>query len=158
VQRLRLLRLDDETIRRELVRRIVDRTDRFDAAVAVAGGSLGQALLACTEHVVQIHDLVRAALATTKGLRPVATARAVLEGVQDRRDEAEAARTFLWLLRAELCRRRDALAAGGEGAYRGAQPEPWTTWLELALAAERDLDLRIPAEQVLTACLVGFAS
>lgn len=157
-QRLRLLGLDDKVIRSELARRIPERSAHFDAAVAVAGGSLGRALHACTEHAVQIHDLVRTALATTKGLRPIATARAVLDGVQERREETEAARTFLWLLRAELCRRRDALAADGAGAYRGPASEPWTTWLELALAAERDLDMRIPPEQVLAACLVGFAS
>jgi hypothetical protein len=36
--------------------------------------------------------------------------------------------------------------------------EPWTTWLELVLAAERDLDLLIPPEQVLTVCLLQFGS
>lgn len=46
-------------------------------------------------------------------------------------------------------------SCGGDGPSYGApSAEPWTTWLELALAAERDLDLLIPPEQALTACLL----
>jgi DNA polymerase-3 subunit delta' len=157
VQRLRVVPLSEATLRAEMQRRIPERSAHFDTAVALADGSLGQSLRAATERAVQIHDLVRAALATTKGLRPVATARAVLEGVRERREETEAVRTFLWLLRSELRRRRDALASGTSGAYFAAS-EPWTSWLEQALLAERDLDLRIPPEQVLTACLAGFVA
>ena len=73
---------------------------------------------------------------------------------QERRDEVDAARMFLWILRAEVRRQRDALAASTEGSYPPASLEPWTTWLERTLQAERDLDLLIPADQVLAACLV----
>jgi hypothetical protein len=124
--------------------------------LAVAGGSLGKALDACTEQVVQIHDLVRTMLQQRDRLRPVATARAVLAEVPERRLELAAARTFLWLLRAELVAERRTLAAAADGSYP-AVAEPWTTWLELTLAAERDLDLMIPPEQVLTACLLQFS-
>ncbi len=156
VQRLRVRPLDDETIRCELIARVPQQQAHFDGAVAVAGGSLGRALLACTEHAVQIHNLVRALLQETNRLRPVATARAALAGTGERRLEFDAARTFLWLLRAELAVRLRGLAAAGALSYPSAPAEPWTTWLELTLAAERDLDLQIPPEQVLTACLSSF--
>jgi DNA polymerase III subunit delta' len=158
VQRLRVRPLDDATLRSELRLRAPERAQHHAAAIAVAGGSLGQALLACTERAVQLHDLVQRALAEPDRLRPVALARAVLAGSGERRHEIDTARTFLWLLRAELARVRDALAAQASSSYPAASAEPWTTWLERTLAAERDLDLLIPAEQALTACLVSFAA
>jgi DNA polymerase-3 subunit delta' len=159
VQRLRVRPLDDTALRGALHRLVPEHSVRHDAAVAVAGGSLGQALLACTERVVQLHDLVAKALAAPDRLRPVATARAVLAGCGgERRVEIDVARTFLWLLRAELVRARDALATEEATPYGAAPAEPWTTWLERTLAAERDLDLLIPPEQALTCCLVSFAA
>lgn len=158
VQRLAVLPLTDEQILAELHARLPHRAARFPAAVAVARGSLGAAMLACTEQVVQLHDLVLAVLAGPDRLRPVQTARAVLVGATERRLELAAAHLFLWLLRAELVRARDALAVDGGVTYGVAAAEPWTTWLEHTLAAERDLDLLIPPEQVLTACLLSFAS
>ena len=154
VQRLRLLPLSDELLRGEIEQRIPQHFSRFDDAVAVAQGSLGQALKASTEQAVQLHDLVRQWFATTQNLRPIAIAQAALKGATDKRDEVEAARMFLWLLRAELRRQRDGVAASAGGSYPAASLEPWTTWLEIALHAERDLDLLIPPEQVLSACLV----
>jgi DNA polymerase III subunit delta' len=156
VQRLRVLPLDEATIARELLRRFPNQSSRVPDALAVAHGSLGLAALACTERAVQIHDLVHAVLAGNKGLRPVAIARAVLEGTSQRWQELPEARLFLWLLRSEVRRRRDALAAEAVASYPSWSADPWTTWLELTLAAERDLDLLIPPDQVLTACLVGF--
>jgi DNA polymerase III subunit delta' len=157
VQRLRVLPLAEDVLQRELFRRLPTRGDRFAAAAAVAGGSLGKALLACTEQAVQLHDLVLAMLQNRDRLRPVATARAVLAGAEERRLELDVARTFLWLLRAELVRARSALAPADAASYPAAAAEPWTTWLELTLAAERDLELMIPPEQVLTACLLQFS-
>lgn len=155
VQRLRVVPLAADPLRRELLRRAPQHSARADAAVAVAGGSLGRALLACTEHVVQLHDLVRTVLHRPDRLRPVAVARAALAGAGERRHELSTAATFLWLLRAELRARCHALAAGAPAAYGPESAEPWTTWLELTLAAERDLELSIPPEQALTACLVA---
>ncbi|MBZ0151873.1 MAG: hypothetical protein K8J09_10105 [Planctomycetes bacterium] len=157
-QRLRVLPLDEVVLRHELSTRFPERAEHFDAAVAVAGGSLGLAMLACTERAVHVHDLVRGVVQRTHRLRPVAVVRAALEGSGERRLEVEAARLFLWLLRAELRRAAVGLAADGGDAYGASLTEPWTTWLELTLAAERDLDLMIPPEQVLTACLVAFDS
>ncbi len=154
VQRLRVLPLDEATLRRELQSRIPERSPHHEDALRVAGGSLGRALVACTEQAVHLHDLVRTLLATTNGLRPLATAGAVLKGASDGRMAIEASRLFLWLLRAELVAGRDALAAVDAPSYPGFSAEPWTTWLESTLAAERDLDLLIPPEQVLTACLL----
>jgi DNA polymerase-3 subunit delta' len=153
VQRLRVLPLPADVLEREIFRRLPAAAARVPDAIALSGGSLGQALAACTERAVQLHHLVQAMLADVHRLRPVATARAVLQNVEERRHELDAAREFLWLLRAELRRRTSALAAAADGA---SSAEPWTTWLELTLAAERDLDLLIPPEQVLTACLVQF--
>lgn len=158
VQRLRVLPLSDEAVRAELTKRNPHDFHRFDHAVAVAHGSLGMACQAVTEHAVQLHDLALAWLGETQNLRPVATARAALEGATERRIEIEHARLFLWLLRSELRRQRDALVSGEGGSYPAASLEPWTTWLERTLQAERDLDLLIPPEQVLAACLVQLAS
>ncbi|HEB51954.1 MAG TPA: DNA polymerase III subunit delta' [bacterium] len=158
VQRLRVLPLSDEALRGELERRIPQHFARFDEIVALAGGSLGQALLAGTERVVQLHDLVRQWLATPHGLRPFATAQTVLKGLQEKREEVDAARLFLWVLRRELRQRRDALASSAGDSYPAGSLEPWTTWLERTLQAERDLDLQIPPEQVLTACLVQLVA
>ncbi|MFY9343610.1 MAG: hypothetical protein WAT39_14030 [Planctomycetota bacterium] len=154
-QRLPVLPLSDPVIQEQLAARMPQHRQRFAKAVAVARGSLGLALAACTEQVVQLHDLVLELVAQPDRLRPIATARAVLEGAGERRLAIAQARTFLSLLRAELSRARDGLAAAGGGAYP-AEAEPWTTWLELTLAADRDLDLMIPPEQVLTACLLSF--
>ena len=57
---------------------------------------------------------------------------------------------------AELRERLEQLAEAGGAAYGAAHTEPWTLWLELTLAAEQDLDLMIPPEQVLAACLLQF--
>lgn len=156
VQRLRVLPLADEHVAAELSRRFPGRAERCATAVALARGSLGLATTACTEQAVQLHDLVLPWLEANQGLRPVATARAVLAGVNERRLEVDRARLFLWLLRAELRRRCDALANPADGSYPAASLEPWTSWLERTLHAERDLDLMIPPEQVLAACLVQF--
>ena len=157
VQRLRVRPLDDATLARGLSEKLPNESARLQHAMAVAHGSLGLAELACTERVVQLHDLVLALLAGNKGLRPVAIARAVLEGRRNLRQDMAAARLFLWILRSELRRRRDGLATEGMPSYRSSPAEPRTSWLELTLTAERDLDLLIPPEQVLTACLVGFS-
>jgi DNA polymerase III delta' subunit len=156
VQRLRVRPLDDAALARGLSEKLPNQGPHLQDALSLAHGSLGLAELACTERAVQLHDLVRALLAGNKGLRPVAIARAVLEGKRNLRQDMAAARMFLWLLRSELRRRRDTLASEGRPSYGSSPAEPCTTWLELTLAAERDLDLLIPAEQVLTACLVGF--
>ncbi|MBM4061010.1 MAG: AAA family ATPase [Planctomycetes bacterium] len=156
VQRLRVLPLDEQAVGREILRRLPERAELAGRATALARGSLGRGLSACTERTVQLHDLVLAMLAGNKGLRPVATASALLEGVEERRQEIDRAREFLWLLRAELRARRDALAAAGGASYPSGIAEPWASWLELTLAAERDLDLSIPPVQVLAACLLQF--
>lgn len=154
-QRLRVLPLPEPVLRRELEKFVAAGMD-LTRAISFANGSLGTAVDACTEHAVQLHDLVQAMLTSAKGLRPVATVRAVLEGCKDRRSEVEVARSFLAVLRAELRARRDRLAEAADAAYPAASAEPWTTWLEHALAAEQDIDLMIPPEQALTACLLQF--
>ena len=158
LQRLRVRPLDETTLRRELSRREPETSMHHELAVQLAQGSLGAAMLVCTERVVQLHDLVQAMLRAPDRLRPVATARAALAGTAERWQELEAARTFLWVLRAVLVQQGLHLAADGDSTYGAARTEPWTTWLERTLAAERDLDLLIPAEQVLTACLVSFVA
>lgn len=157
LQRLRVRPLDEATILRELSARLPERAGHHQNALRLCGGSLGAALESCTEHVVQIHDLVQAMLREPDRLRPVAVARAALAGAGERRLELAAARTFLWVLRAELAWRHHGLADDATATYPAACAEPWTTWLERTLAAERDLDLLIPPEQVLTACLVSFS-
>lgn len=158
VQRLRVLPVPDSVILGELEQRIPQQLGRFGEIVAAAKGSLGLALSAGTEQAVQLHDLVREWLDSTQDLRPFAIARAALSGAEERRHEIRSARMFLWWMRAELRGRRDALASSAEGSYPAESLEPWTTWLERTLQADRDLDLQIPPEQVLTACLVQLMS
>jgi DNA polymerase-3 subunit delta' len=157
-QRLGVLPLADDLVRRELSARVPDRSPHHEIAVQLAGGSLGAALAACTEQVVQIHHLVREALAQPDRLRPVDLARKALAGARGRHLEIEAAQRFLWLLRRALQAEMRALAEAGDGAYPAARSHPWMSWLERTLAAERDLDLLIPAEQALTACLASFST
>lgn len=154
VQRLRVLPLSEKVVLSELEQRIPHQLGRFDEIVSAANGSLGLALEAGTEQAVQLHDLVREWLDETQDLRPFAIARKALSGAEERRHEVDAARMFLWWMRAELRRRRDALASSEDASYPARSLEPWTTWLERTLQADRDLDLQIPPEQVLTACLV----
>ena len=158
VQRLRVLPVADSVVLGVLEERFPQHLGRFDEIVAAAKGSLGRALSAGTEQAVQLHDLVREWLDGTQDLRPFAIARAALSGAEERRHEIDAARMFLWWMRAELRRRRDALASSAEGSYSADSLEPWTTWLERTLQADRDLDLQIPPEQVVTACLVQLMS
>ncbi len=157
-QRLGVVPLADEFLRRELSARVPERSPHHEVAVQLAAGSLGAALEACTEQVVQLHHLVRAALAEPERLRPVDLARKALAGVRGRHLEVEAAQRFLWLLRRALQAEVRALADSGDGPYLAPRTHPWTSWLERTLAAERDLDLLIPAEQALTACLASFST
>lgn len=157
VQRLRVMPLPAATLEQELLTRNPATAIRSGEIVGLAAGSLGVALELATERMVQLHDLVRAWLAESHNLRPVETARAALTGCTERRLELEQARRFLWCLRSEMRRQRDTLVAEAEGSYGAASLEPWTTWLERTLQAERDLDLLIPPEQVLVACLVELS-
>ncbi|MBL8752868.1 MAG: AAA family ATPase [Planctomycetes bacterium] len=156
LQRLALLPLPEPMLRTHLQHRIPQHAARFDAAVRVGRGSLGACMLACTEQVVQVHDLVLELLREHDRLRPLAMARAVLAGHRERHEQLDAARTFLWLLRSEVAAARDALAVDAAGTYVGPPAEPWTTWIERTLEAERDLELQINPDQVLVACLVQF--
>lgn len=156
VQRLRVLPLADKVILDQINERISGQINRFDEIVAAAQGSLGQALEAGTEQAVQLHDLVRECLDETQVLRPFAIASSVLSGMKERRQQVVAAKKFLWLLRSELRRRNHPLASPEEASYPPGSQEPWTTWIERTLQAERDLDLMIPVDQALTACLVQF--
>jgi DNA polymerase III delta' subunit len=155
-RRLRVLPLPEATLRSEFFRRLPAAADRLETALPLARGSLGLLLAAVTEQTVQLHDLVRQVLDARNRLRPIQIARQVLHGVTERRLEMVAARTFLWLLRAELQHRLSALADAADDSYGGPSAEPWTTWLEHTLTAERDLQLQIPPEQTLAACLVAF--
>lgn len=156
VQRLRTARLPAALIERELARRQPAGRERFAAAIAEADGALGPALEACTERAVQIHDLVSALLAAPERLRPWTTAQQALAGATERWDRIEAARTFLRALRTRLRQSLHALASAGSDAYPASSAEPWTTWLESTVAAEQDLELQIPPEQALVACLLAF--
>lgn len=157
-QRLGVLPLADEVLRRELSARLPERSPNHEVAVQLAAGSLGAALDACTEQVVQLHHLVRAALAEPERLRPVDLARKALAGVRGRHLEVEAAQRVLWLLRRLLQAEVRALADAADPAYPAARTQPWTSWLERTLAAERDLDLLIPADQALIACFASFST
>ena len=154
-QRLGVRPLDDAPLRAELRRRLPTAGNLQERAIALAGGSLGRALQVCTEQAVRLHDLVSAMLAGNNPLRAVATARAALEGATGRTQAVAQARLFLALLAAELrLRLQRHLADADAGAYVAGHPEPWATLLEHTLAAHQDLDLRIPPDQVLTACLL----
>lgn len=153
-QRLPVLPLPQELLRAEILRRLPTAGGVVDRLVGLAGGSLGRALDLHTERMTKLHDLVVGALADPNSLRPFAVAGAVLDGCTERRDQLQAARDFLWLWRAELRARLTALATAANGAYPAELAEPWTSWLEASLHAERDLGLQIPAGQALAACLL----
>lgn len=157
VQRLRVLPLEDSVVEREILRRSPTGSLDLPQAIGLCRGSLGLALELGTKRMVHLHDLVLQALDAPQGLRPIDLAGEVVEGIKERWLVQEQARSFLWLLRAEIRGRRDALAEQADDSYPASTSEPWTSWLELTLAADRDLDLQIPAEQVLAACLLQFS-
>lgn len=155
-ERLGVRRLADAAIAAELSRRIPQAAARHAAAVASARGSLGRALQACTEQAVQLQDLVQQLVAGSSPLRAVAIARAVLAADDDGGDQGQRARAFLAALRAAAGVRLRALASGAAGSYVPRPSDPWTALLELALCAEQDLDLQIPAEQALVGLLLAW--
>jgi DNA polymerase III subunit delta' len=157
VQRLKALPLPAATVHDELFRRLPAASARFGAAVELADGSLGQALWLCSDRGAELQDVVRRVLADPQGLRPAPVVRAVLGSATEKVEKRRAAGEFLSLLRRAMQRRRDELAADAASSYGDASLEPWTSWLESTLAAERDLELFIPEDQVLTACLLSFA-
>lgn len=155
-ERLRVLRLADEVVARQLRQRLPQAAAHHAAAVAFAQGRLGAALAACTERMVQLHDLVQQLAADSKALRPFATARAVLAGSDGPAGATAKAREFLWRVRNLCSGRLRALAAGSAATYVAAAAEPWASLLEATLFAEQDLDLRIPPEQALTGLLLEW--
>lgn len=157
-QMLRLRPLAADTLRRELQRRRPEFAAAHDRALRLCRGSLGLALELCTEQAVQLHDLVLATLADIQGLRPVAQSRAVLDGAKGRGETGARARRFLQLLRSELSARLQELEAGSEAVYAAAQSESWCRCIENTLVAEQDLQLHIPPEQALCACLLSMQS
>lgn len=155
-ERLGVRRLDEATIRREMQARIPQRAAYFEAAIRTARGSLGQALAACTEHAVQLQDLVAELTVASKGLRPMAVVRQVLSTQEGPGSGPAAARAFLTAVRAHASARLSALASQTEGSYPAAQSRPWTDLLTLALCAEQDLDVQIPPEQALVGLLLHW--
>lgn len=153
---LRVLPLRDDAIRAAIVQKNPTRSAWADRAVTLARGSLGLAQLAMTERAVHIHDLVTAMLAAPNRLRPVELAQQLLHGATERREELAAARLFLWLLAAELRAVLDRVARPAAASYGACDVEPWTTWLEHCLHAERDLQWHIPVEPTLVALLVAM--
>jgi DNA polymerase-3 subunit delta' len=155
-ERLGVRRLEAGVVAGELSRRLPDRAALHERALALADGRLGAALDACTEHAVQLHDLVHQLCAVGNPLRAVATARAVLADSDGLVAAQQRARALLAALRSEACRRLRALADAGDGSYVLARSEPWTDLLTLTLAAEQDLDVQIPPEQALVGLLLEW--
>lgn len=156
-ERLGVRRLDDDTIARELLQRAPERKAHHGRALAMARGSLGAALQACTEQAVQLQDLVHELCDGTSRLRPLATARAVLAARDGDHGAVPQARSFVAALRTAASARIRALASSVDGSYVAPSSKAWTTLLELALSAEQDLDLQIPPEQALVGLLVRWS-
>lgn len=154
VQSLAVRPLPDQRLQQEFLRRHEDPTGRLPQLLPLVRGSLGQALVLMEEPMRRLHDLVIEALGDPKGLRSIAVAQAVVQGQKERRLQIEMVRSFLSILRAELRARRDALAEAVADPYPSQLTEPWCSWLEATLAAERDLELQITPVQVLAACLL----
>jgi len=158
VQGFAMQPLPDQRLQQEFLRRHDDPAGRLSQVLPLVRGSLGRALELMEAPMVKLHDLVIEALEDRKGLRSIALAQAVVQGQKERRLQIEVARSFLWILRAELRARRDALAEAAVDAYPLHLTEPWCSWLEATLVAERDLELQITPVQVLAACLLRLVS
>jgi DNA polymerase-3 subunit delta' len=158
VQGVAVQPLSDQRLQQEFLRRVEHAAERLPQLLPLVRGSLGRALDLIEPQMVRLHDLVVEALQDRKGLRVVAVAQAVVAGQKERRLQIEMVRSFLWILRAELRARRDALAKAPVDAYPPDLTEPWCSWLEATLAAERDLDLQIAPVQALAACLLRLVS
>ena len=157
-ERLNVRGLSRDRIAQEISARNAGTSAQVDQALATANGSLGRALAACTEQTVQIHDLVLATLDSAKQLRPLATARNVLEGCEGRAEAVQRARVFLRTCATEASLRLErSLASGGDASYPAVASEPWVSVLELALLGLQDLELQIPADQVIVGAVLGIA-
>jgi DNA polymerase-3 subunit delta' len=157
-QRLVLRGLDPALLQRELSARTNAPAPVQQRALELADGSLGRALAACTERTVQLHDLVLEMLTGAKRLRPMATARSVLEGSDGRAGAVLCAREFLQLLAGEArARLQRSLADAAGGSYREPPSEPWVSVLESALVGAQDLDLQIPPDQAVAGALLAIA-
>ena len=156
-ERIGIRRLPRTAVLAELGKKIPAAYAMHEAAADRARGRLGVALQACTEQAVQIHDLVRRLLAADNSLRPLAFCREVLALFEERGGGQRAARAFLQGLRDEASGRLRALAVREDGSYLGEESRPWTDLLTLALGAEQDLDVQIPAEQALVGLLLRWS-
>ena len=157
-ERLTVRGLPRERIAQELSARSVGTLAHQERALGMAQGSLGRAISACTEQTVQLHDLVLATLNSAKELRPLTTARNVLEGAEGRAEAVARARAFLRICATEASTRLEhGIASGADETYPAAASEPWVSVLELALLALQDLELQIPADQVIAGALLGIA-
>lgn len=157
VARLRLVPLPEEVLVRELGREFADRRSHVGRVARQARGALGRARELLTEQAVQMHDLVASLLSADEGLGAVAAARRLLADAGNRRETASRASLFLYLARAMLRERmaRD-LEQAPEWAYASAQIDRWNAQFDILLAAEADLELQIPADQVLAGVLLQW--
>lgn len=157
-ERVNVRGLTRERIAQEISARNAGTSAQVERALATANGSLGRALAACTEQTVQLHDLVLATLDSAKELRPLATARNVLEGAEGRAEAVLRARAFLRSCASEASVRLEhGIASGANGSYPAVASEPWVSVLELALLGLQDLELQIPADQVIVGAVLGIA-
>lgn len=154
---LRILPLEDQTLRAELGRRHPDRSAAdLDRASEFSTGSLGQAeLLLCEENRL-LFDLL-AGFLTGAGGTPVSVAKAALHGASSPLERVERSRLTCWMLRALLRKElRAALAIEDTGPYSVQTSVRWTVSIESLIDAETDLSLRIPPEQVLVEALFNI--
>ena len=155
VNRLQILPLEAADLESALAELEIGTVEDRRFAVARAGGSLGRAIELLDPAMVPVHQAVVAFLDRPADMSAIASARATLDGVTDRKEAEARARLVLACLRGalreSLC---GSLAQTPDPSYFASAFTSWVAVFECLFDAELDLNLRIAPEQVLANALM----
>ena len=152
--RLRMLPLAAATVEQVLAEQEIGDPEARRLAARASGGSLGLALDLIEEDVAALHQHLVGFVERPNDISPVACARELLAGAEDRRASGQRLRLVLTYLRALM--RESLLASLAHPEVQPYFPDAFPLWnavFHSLFEAEEDLDLRIGPEQVLTAAL-----
>lgn len=155
--RIRIRPLDDATLLRRLTAEgVVDPAERA-RVTALAGGSLGLARRLLDPAQAQLAAAVDAFLQAPAPSAVRSASDALMSGSTGRAANTDRARSVLLALRGRLRKAlHELLAPPMDAEYGSARAESCLTALDAVLDAESDLDLGIPASQVVDGLLLSL--
>ena len=156
--RLRALPLPAAMVASALESANIGDFEARELAARASAGSLGLAQDLVAEGVGGLHQQLVGFLGRPDDISPIACARGLLEGAEDRQANLRRLRLVLAYLRGLV---RDSMVASlARPEARSYFPDVFPSWVAVIhslFQAEQDLDLRIGPEQVLTATLSRLA-